>query len=50
MFSKLVVLAAMALPFLDGAVAQLEANCARNYTVQLFNTCDKISAANDAST
>ncbi|KLO09987.1 hypothetical protein SCHPADRAFT_907282 [Schizopora paradoxa] len=50
MFSKLVILAAMALPFLTGAAAQLPPNCDRTYTVQLGDVCDSISAANNVST
>ncbi|KAH8112812.1 hypothetical protein DFH11DRAFT_1511170 [Phellopilus nigrolimitatus] len=32
------------------SVAAQEPNCARNYTVQLGDTCDLISAANNVST
>lgn len=50
MFSKFIILAAMAIPFLNGVAAQSVPNCARNYTVKLFDICDLISAANNAST
>jgi len=50
MFSKFIILAAMAIPFLNFAAAQNVPNCARNYTVRLFDICDSISAANNAST
>jgi len=44
-FTSLVVVAAVA----QGALAQV-ANCARNYTVRLGDTCDAISAAQNVST
>ncbi|KIJ56353.1 carbohydrate-binding module family 50 protein [Sphaerobolus stellatus SS14] len=47
MFSRIFVAAVAVFPFV---AAQVSSDCARTYTVQAQDYCDKISAANNAST